>query len=565
MLIGTHVLLIPQIESGTNSGADIFSDVVFLVVSAIALYWMLRTREAKLRSAISALSNSEKSLNRNESLHRAVIDCMLEGVLIVGKDGKHLSANRAAIGLLGLAEAELVGKGPREIGIRFLREDGSQYDPDDMPSSRAMNTGRATSGETLRVRRMDGTCFWARVNSVPLLGEHGGADGAVVTFEDVTEAKVATRELQESETRLTGIVEGAMEGVLAVNPRNEIVLFNAAAEAIFGYSRSEMLDKPLNELIPAAARESHFEQMGAAAYEARKMVGKRLVHGLRKDGTEIAINVQIARLLLHEEYLYVAFVRDITDELKSERDLMHLMATLEERVEERTRELSDAYSELERFSFSVSHDLRAPLRAINGFAGILEKSLGPLLIGDNRKYLERVLANGKRMDELLDGVLTYSRSTRRTPVLVSCNLDKLLGEVVELYSAQYPAASIEVGPLGTMVGDPIMLRQIFENLVSNALKYSSKDANPTVTIWREQSASQFEIDVRDNGCGFEMENAGYLFTLFHRMHGESEYPGSGIGLAIVKRLVEFHVGKIGFQSAPGKGSTFRVIFPRGAS
>jgi light-regulated signal transduction histidine kinase (bacteriophytochrome) len=165
------------------------------------------------------------------------------------------------------------------------------------------------------------------------------------------------------------------------------------------------------------------------------------------------------------------------------------------------------------------------------------------------------------MDELLDGVLEYSRKTGRSAEMVDCDLDVLLGEVVDLYSEQYPSAVIEVESLGTIVGDPVMLRQIFGNLVSNAVKYSSKRPNPKVTIWSERSANQCTVGVRDNGCGFDMENAGYLFTLFHRMHAESEYSGSGVGLAIVKRLVECHGGKIDVQSAPGEGSTFRVNFP----
>ncbi len=244
-----------------------------------------------------------------------------------------------------------------------------------------------------------------------------------------------------------------------------------------------------------------------------------------------------------------------------EGQLRALSATLEQRVAERTAALERANAELESFSYSVSHDLRAPLRALNGYASILAAEEGGKLSPEGRAHLERIARNAVRMGELIDDLLQFSRVGR----------DELRREKVELAELArtqaaesregYPAARVTIGPLPTVSADAAMLRQVFANLVGNALKFSSRRSDPHVEIGAAVHEGQQAIYVRDNGEGFDMRYAGKLFGVFQRMHTESEFPGTGVGLAIVKRIVERHGGRVWAEAAPGAGATFYFTLP----
>jgi signal transduction histidine kinase len=247
-------------------------------------------------------------------------------------------------------------------------------------------------------------------------------------------------------------------------------------------------------------------------------------------------------------------MREIAEHKQAEEEKNALNANLERRVAERTAALEQAFKELEAFSYSVSHDLRAPLRAINGFSKLILENEADMLSPDGRSMLDRIAVNAAKLGQLIDDILEYSRSGRVTMVASEVNLGALVARVVAELSADYPQAQVEIGALPSVTGDPIMLGQVMQNLIGNALKFSSRRELPCIEIGMADIAGERTFFVRDNGAGFDMRYAGKLFGMFQRMHSEQQFPGTGVGLAIVKRLVERHDGHIWAESEPGKGT-----------
>ncbi len=241
---------------------------------------------------------------------------------------------------------------------------------------------------------------------------------------------------------------------------------------------------------------------------------------------------------------------------KAQREISELNASLERRVAERTADLERANRELESFSYTISHDLRAPLRAINGFAHLLIEGEGGRLSEEGKRMFGRIVHNSNRLGELIDDVLEYSRAGRIALVKAEVDLDRLARMVALDLFESCPAVAVDIAALPTVQGDETMLRQIFVNLLGNALKFSAGVPQPRVEIGVQEREGRRIYYVRDNGVGLDMNYADKLFGMFQRIHSEAQYPGTGVGLAIVQRLVERHGGEIWAESTPGFGATF---------
>lgn len=226
------------------------------------------------------------------------------------------------------------------------------------------------------------------------------------------------------------------------------------------------------------------------------------------------------------------------------------------RVAERTSELNAANAELEAFSYSVSHDLRAPLRAVRGFTAMLQSGRQALNAGEH-ELLDNILSHTKRMSAMIDDLLRLSRISRGNGLSRELtDLGSLVAQAVSDLRADYPRAAIKVSALPSARCDAGLMQQVFDNLIENALKYSAKKETPEIEIGMYQSRTDSVVFVRDNGIGFDPAQAQALFGVFRRFHAESDFPGTGVGLAIVKRIIERHGGRVWAQSAPGTGATF---------
>ncbi len=256
--------------------------------------------------------------------------------------------------------------------------------------------------------------------------------------------------------------------------------------------------------------------------------------------------------------LYDALSQELAERRRVEEAVRELNAALEERVVMRTRELEAANKELESFSYTVSHDLRAPLRAINGFAHIIQNEFETVLPEEAQRYLGMLRENGQRMGQLIDDLLAFSRLSRRPLALAPVNQDELLKSVLEDLQHTHPNCKTEflLNPLPEVQSDPGLLRQVWVNLLDNAIKFSQHNPKPRVEVGCNHENGQDVFYVRDNGAGFDMQYAGKLFGVFQRLHRDDEFEGTGIGLATVTRIVQRHGGRVWAEAAVGKGAAF---------
>lgn len=238
-------------------------------------------------------------------------------------------------------------------------------------------------------------------------------------------------------------------------------------------------------------------------------------------------------------------------------------AQLQERVRERTAELEAANSELEAFSYSVSHDLRAPLRVVSSFAGMLKEEHGPHLDADAQRLIERITVNAHRMDQLIVDLLHFSRLGRQPLARLPVDVAALVAEAVEEQRGAHPDRTVEVriGDLPACIGDRALLAQVFTNLLSNAFKYTARRERALIEVGCRTEGGFHTYQVRDNGVGYDPRYAQKLFGVFSRLHGAEEFPGTGIGLSIVRRIVERHGGRIRAEAEEGVGATFFVTLP----
>jgi len=372
-------------------------------------------------------------------------------------------------------------------------------------------------------------------------------------------------DLAHPEERRQAEEENCQLLAIAEQSRNEIYVFdaitmryeyaNGGALHNLGYSfRHLKLLTPL-DLMPQYTEGGFARLIEQLLRRERAQQVFETVHR-RSDGSEYPVEVHIQAVEREGRWKCLAVVIDITERQRAQSEIVKLTGSLEKRVTERTAELAQANTELESFIYSISHDLRTPLRAINGYASILVEEQKGRLDGEAVDMLQRIARGAVRMGDLIDDLLTFSRVGRGELNCMEVDMEAMACTVAEELRATNPHAQVGIQAMPGARADPALLRQVMLNLVGNAMKFSSHRAAARIDVGAIEEGGLPVYFVRDNGAGFDSQHAAKLFGVFQRLHRESEFPGTGVGLAIVKRIVERPGGRVWAESSPSKGATF---------
>ena len=453
------------------------------------------------------------------------------------------SWNAGAERIKGYAPAEILGR-------HFARF----FTPEDVAAGRPAAVLRAAAAEeryeeeNWRVRK-DGSRFWADVVITALRDDSGKLLGFAKVTRDLTERKRAEQAVRASEERFRILAVTANDAILSADRHGNITYFNPGAERMFGFASDEVIGRSLTALMPERFRDAH--RTGLARYVATgeaRVIGKTLeLAGRRKDETEFPLELSLATWTQGAEVAFTAIIRDITARKEAEDTLRRYASQLEV-----------ANQELEAFSYSVSHDLRAPLRSLDGFSQALLDDYRDRLDDTGRDFLQRVRAASQRMGTLIDDLLSLSRVTRGEVQVEEVDLSALAAAAAADLKKSDPARAVTfaIAPDLVVRADAGLMRIVLQNLLGNAWKFTGKRSSARVEVGSMAHDGRRAFFVRDDGAGFDMAYAAKLFGAFQRLHAAAEFPGSGIGLATVQRIIHRHGGQVWAEGAPDRGATF---------
>ncbi len=505
----------------------------------------------------------EAELRRSEEQYRRIVQTAAEGIWTIDDAGVTTYVNPRLARMLGYAEAEMVGRPYSD----FTDDEGRAA------AAAALARGGGAGEFEFRYRRRDGSHVWTRVSAAPLFDARGGFLGSLAMVTDITALRAAERESERNRALLRAAIEASPAGIIVGEaPDARIVAANSAALALRGGDASRLLDVAYAE-HPDRWRMMRADGAACPAEElplARAVLRGETVRGedflvLQESGDVRWVLANAAPVRDGEGRIVagVVVLPDITERKMSERRIGELNSSLERRVRERTGELEAANRELESFAYSVSHDLRAPLRGIDGWSLALLEDHGAALDAAAHEQLGRVRAETRRMGRLIDDLLRLARMSRLPLERSTVDLSALAAAVVDRHHAAEPGRSVavEIQPGMRVRADPHLLEVALDNLVGNAFKFTAKTPGAGITIGSREHANGVHHFVRDNGAGFDMRYRDKLFQPFQRLHREAEFSGSGVGLATFQRVIRRHGGTVDAEGAVGAGATFYFTLP----
>jgi PAS domain S-box-containing protein len=524
-----------QTELVMIGGSLIF--FAFLIAASVMTNRAVLAREQSLGEARDARDLLETTLT---SIGDAVIATDAQGRIVFSNP----TANRL------LRAGDVAGRSLDEV-FRIVNEHTRATV--ESPVTKVMREGAVVglANHTILIAQ-DGTEIPIDDSGAPVRGVDGKIRGTVLVFRDITERKRA----EEATRLLADVVESSNDAIISKDLDGRITSWNKGAERLFGYSSEEMIGQPISVLAPP----DRAGEMSAILERIKR--GERVEHfeSIRrgKDGRLVNVSLTVSPILDASGKIIGAskIARDITERTLAEQAIAQQADRLAR---------SNAY--LQQFTYAASHDLQEPLRTVVTFTQLLADRYGEKLDGEANEFMSFVISAATRMRLLITDLLSYSRSVHHEDVPLK---EVPLNDAVDLaahnlqLAIQENGAVLEAGRLPTVYADKVQMIQLFQNLISNAIKYKSKDS-PRIRVAAEQNSEEWLLSVCDNGIGIPAEYKEYVFGVFKRLHGNAQ-AGTGVGLAICKSIVERHGGRIWVESEPGQGSTFKFsISTKGAS
>ena len=516
-----------------------------VVVGAISL---MQSRNRQLRVAA-------RQIREGQQRFLDTFEHAASGITHVDISGRLLRSNETFCRMVGYSQAELAHMSFQDITL-----------PDDLSSDlvllqESLAGLRSTYTLQKRYRHKDGHTVWAQLTVALMRKSDGSPDYFISVVQDISPQKSAEEALRTSQNLMSQAQKIANVGAWQADLIKGRITSLTAGSAFLAfplndYAIVDMLDMIHPDDRPAVRQLWSQAVRGEASYE--------IEYRVILEGSEYwhAVKAEFERDAEGRAFRVLGVTQDITERKRIELDFQRLNVTLEQRIQERTRALRDAYDELESYSYAVAHDLRSPLRIINGFAQALREDHPDLGTG-GRDHLSRIMAASKKMGELIDGLLKLSQFGRgevvRLPVSIS---DIAQRQLEELRSAD-PQRRVDwtVEPGIEVLADPPLIEALMQNLLHNAWKYSATAVQAHIRVFTRWQDGERHISVSDNGAGFDMGRADKLFQPFQRLHQPNEFAGLGIGLATARRIVQRHGGELVAHSAPGQGATFSFTLP----
>jgi PAS domain S-box-containing protein len=484
----------------------------------------------------------EDALCESEERYRMLLDGVQNyAIFMMDPRGQITSWNAGAERIKGYTADQIIGQ---NFSCFFPPQDIERGRPEEILRMTTVDGRHEEQG--MRVRK-DGSRFLASVVFTALRDASGNLRGFSEFSHDLSESK-------ESEARYRGLLEAAPDAMVVVNQAGEIVLLNAQAEIQFGYHRDELVGQKVKNVIPEGFAERLIADGTRSAAEAlAQQIGTGIeLSGRRKDGTEFPIEIMLSPLESAEGILVTAAIRNITERKKSEEHLVKTVA-----------ELKRSNDELQQFAYVSSHDLQEPLRMVSSYTQLLAKRYQGRLDSDADEFIAFAVDGCNRMQGLIQDLLAYSRAGTNRKKLREVSSENALQEALTnlRITIEQSGGNVSHDALPAVTTDETQLTLVFQNLVGNAIKYRSAEVPRVHVSATRNGGNEWIFSVRDNGLGIDPQYFERIFILFQRLHGRDEFEGTGIGLAICKKIVERLGGRIWVESQPEKGSTFYFALP----
>ncbi len=546
----------------------------------------IRNRDGELTGAstiahdITGRKLAEETIQRASAYNRSLIEASLDPLVTINPDGTISDVNAATVNVTGFSREELIGTdfskyftepGRAKAGYEQVFRDGSVTDYE------------------LRIQHRDGRSTPVLYNATVFKDEHGTVAGVFAAARDITERKKAEEAARRASAYNRSLIEASLDPLVTINPDGTISDVNAATVNVTGFSREELIGTDFSKYFTEPGR-------AKAGYEQVFRDGSVTDYGLeirRTDGriTPVLYNATVYRDEAGKITGVFAAARDITERKRAEDALLLAYRDLDERVKERTIELQEANAllekeiaerkatadelrmkseelarsnlELQQFAYIASHDLQEPLRAISGFAELLEKRYKGQMDERADKYINFIIDGTKQMNQVIFDLLEYSRVQTKAHEFGLIDMNTSLKQALRNLQASIKEkdAVITADPLPNLSADGIQITQLFQNLIGNALKFQKPETTPEIHVSAREQGDTWIFSITDNGIGIDPRYSERIFKIFQRLHAKGEYEGTGIGLAICRRIVERHRGELTVRSEPGVGSTFSFTLP----